>query len=195
MALISRLQIDMGHESVAAHPDFDKEWCKKILSNHEIQWTTTARDERMASGEGISNSMFEYTLYSERGIRAHLSFRRPTKEPEAIDGWEACFLLSVGNGVDGKAGRSHGGFNALILDHITGHVAAYAGPNPLAPATATMIIDYKAPIVTPCVILARAWLIELSGRKVWIKGVIQDGDGKVLSQAKSLFIAARTEKM
>lgn len=139
--------------------------------------------------------MFEYTLYSDRGIRAHLSFRRPCKEPESVDGMEACFLLSIGDGLDGKAGRSHGGFNALILDHISGHVAHYSGPNPNSPATATMTIDYKAPINTPCVILARAWLIELSGRKVWVRAVLEDGDGKVLSTAKSLFISARTEKM
>ena len=62
--------------------------------------------------------MFEHTLYSDRGIRAHLSFRRPCKEADAIRPLEECFLLSVGDGVDGKTGRAHGGFNSLMLDHM-----------------------------------------------------------------------------
>ena len=193
---MSRLQMATGHNSVASHPDFNHEWCQEILSSPDIRWNTKT-DERNATSDPdkVSNSMFEYTLYSERGIRAHLSFRRPSKEPEAIDGWEACFLISIGDGVDGKTGRAHGGFNGILLDHISGHVAHNASPNPISPATATMTIDYKAPVSTPCVVLARAWLVELTGRKVWIKAVLQDGEGKTLATAKSLFILARSEKM
>jgi acyl-coenzyme A thioesterase PaaI-like protein len=196
MALISRLQIKMGHKVVADHPDFNLPWCKKLLSGEGFKWTTGRGDvENRHPEDNVSNSMFEYTLYSERGVRAHLSFRRPTKEPESVNDWEACFLISMGDGLDGKAGRSHGGLNALLLDHICGHVAAASGPNPIAPATATMTIDYKAPINTPCVILCRGWLIELSGRKVWVRGVIEDGEGRPLATAKALFVAARQEKM
>ncbi len=196
MALVSRLQMATGHHIVASHPDFNHQWCRELLSNPDIKWSTTTDEKNASKPERVSNSMFEYTLYSDRGIRAHLSFRRPTKEPEAVDGWEACFLLSIGDGVDGMSGRAHGGFNGVILDHICGHVAHHASSfNPVSPATATMTIDYKAPVSTPCVVLARGWLVEKSGRKVWVKAVLQDGEGRPLATAKCLFILARTEKM
>lgn len=143
----------------------------------------------------MTNTMFEYTLYSDRGIRAHITFQRPCKEPDSILPMEQCFLISVGDGVDGATGRAHGGFNSLILDHISGHSAHFANPADFSPATATLTTDYKAPISTPCIILARGWIIEVNGRKIWVRSVIEDGDGKVLAAGKALFIAARTPKL
>ncbi|KAL2044564.1 hypothetical protein ABVK25_012374 [Lepraria finkii] len=119
-------------------------------------------------------------------IRAHITFTRPTTNPSAIKGIEECWLLSVGSGVDGKAGRGHGGFNALVLDQISGSVSHYARPVRIPPATATMTIDYKAPVETPCVVLLRAWIEELEGRKVWVRGVIEDGSGRALCTSRAL---------
>ncbi|KAK5165718.1 uncharacterized protein LTR77_008641 [Saxophila tyrrhenica] len=195
MSIISKLQQNLGHSHIAAHPDFTHDWCKQLLANPDIRWNTVTDEKNASKPDKVSNTMFEYTLYSDRGIRSHLSFRRPSKEPEAVDGWEACFLLSIGDGVDGKTGRAHGGFNGVILDHISGHIAHNASPNPISPATATMTIDYKAPVSTPCVVLARAWLIEMSGRKVWVKAILQDGEGKAYATSKCLFILAREPKM
>jgi acyl-coenzyme A thioesterase PaaI-like protein len=139
--------------------------------------------------------MFQYTLNTDRGIRAFLSFRRWGKEPDSIFPWENCFLISIGDGVDGATGRAHGGFNSLVLDHVCGHCASHALENDPNPATATLTTDYKAPISTPCVVFARAWVIELSGRKVWVRAVIEDGDGKILAAGKALFIATKKTKL
>ncbi len=139
--------------------------------------------------------MFQFSLNTNRGIRAFSAFQRPTKEPDSIFPWEDCFLLSVGDGVDGAPGRAHGGFNSLILDHICGHCASHALDNDPNPATATLTTDYKAPILTPCVIFARGWVIERSGRKVWVRAVIEDGNGKTLATGKSLFIATPKNKL
>ena len=57
-----------------------------------------------------------------------------------------------------------------------------------------MTVDYKAPIDTPGVVLCRGWAVEVSGRKVWAKAVIEDGAGKVLAAGKALFISARESK-
>lgn len=212
MANISRLQRSKGYNNVADHPDLNHAWCKEILSNPDIQWdsnTKNAEDRR-----DVSNSMFEYTLYSERGVRVHLSFQRPSKEPDAKNGWEACYLISIGDGVDGKKGRAHGGFSGVLLDHVSGHVANSASPrmfrshvgilmisptdaavDALPPATATMTVDYKAPVETPCVILARGWMTDLKGRKVYTSAVLEDGTGKTLATARCLFILARQEKI
>lgn len=138
--------------------------------------------------------MFIQTLYTPTAIRAQINFERTSKEPDSITGREFCYLLSIGTGLDGKTGRAHGGFNALILDHITGTTAAQTGGS-LAPATATMTVDYKAPIDTPQVIISRAWAIERTGRKTWVRGVIEDGTGNLLASCKALFIDPKGSKM
>lgn len=193
MALVSRVQLNKGHETIVAHPDFDKPWCKTLLANPDIEWKS--RMYERTTPENVTNSMFEWTLYGERGIRSHLSFRRPCKEPDSIKPLEECFLLSFGDALDGKTGRAHGGLNSLILDHISGHGAHYADPRPISPATATMTVNFHRPINTPCLVLARAWLVEYTGRKVWVRAVIEDEEGNTLASSKSLFILAKTEKL
>jgi hypothetical protein len=93
------------------------------------------------------------------------------------------------------AGRAHGGLNALLLDHITGTTASHVGGG-FAPATATMTVDYKAPIDTPCVVLVRGWAVERSGRKTWvqarIEGWVMGKDGRKgwgeMVRGKALFV-------
>ena len=179
----------MDPESTKLHPAFDTPWCQEILADSNLEWIKQTHEQSQQRKKGkVSNSMFESTLYTDRGIRAHLSFRRPCKEDTSILPWEACFLLAIGDGLDGLTGRAHGGFDSLIIDHISGLCAYQANPKDIAPATAHMSMDYKAPVVTPGVILARGWVIELTGRKVWVKVVLEDSNGRPLATAKALFI-------
>jgi acyl-coenzyme A thioesterase PaaI-like protein len=141
--------------------------------------------------------MFNKTLCSEDAIRAQITFRRPCKEPTAITSkqnpqpLEDCILLSLGDALDGKAGRLHGGFSSMVLDQITGSCAHYFKPDPIPPATATITVDFKRPVDTPSVVLARAWVIEISGRKIWVSGVLEDGMGGIYAVGKALFILAK----
>lgn len=185
-AYVNKAQLQMGGNNARDHSDFQAPWTQKLLSNSDIRWT-----EQVPRRDNITNSMFEKTLAAPDCIKAHLSFNRPTEEKDAIQPHEECFLMSIGNGVDGKAGRAHGGFDGLILDQISGSCAHHARPDVIPPATATMTVDYKLPVNTPCVVLARAWLIETSGRKLWIRAVMEDAEGRILAAAKTLFIRAR----
>ncbi|KAK6382222.1 hypothetical protein LTS17_004109 [Exophiala oligosperma] len=196
------------------HPDFScLEWCKVLLSDPDIENITTPTDVTHTPTDPkwtdeVSNSMFVETLYTPRAIRAQISFTRPRPKsevdavgPTVVDtvgasddgAVEYCSLFSLGPGVDGKTGRAHGGLNALLLDQLTGGTAA-AVSKTTAPATATMTVDYKNPISTPGVVFGRAWAVERSGRKTWVKAVIEDGKGKVLAAAKALFIDPRPVK-
>ncbi|KAL6244920.1 hypothetical protein RBB50_008448 [Rhinocladiella similis] len=181
---------------IKIHPDFSsQEWCTNLLSDSGISNIVAPTDDpKHWTSQGVSNSMFAETLYTPRAIRAQISFARPTRESDAVGtgALEYCSLFSLGSGVDGKTGRAHGGLNALLLDQLTG-VAAAAVSNAKAPATATMTVDYKAPISTPGVVLGRAWAVERSGRKTWVKAVVEDGEGKVLAAAKALFISPKPD--
>ncbi|KAK5053821.1 hypothetical protein LTR84_001783 [Exophiala bonariae] len=177
-----------------SHTDFDIPWCQKLLQSDISAMEVPARGVGTAGDSDISNSMFKQTLYTSDAIRAQVNFKRLTAEADAIVPWEQCFIISIGSGLDGKTGRAHGGFNAMILDQITGSVAAEVSGTG-APATATMTVDYKAAIETPGVILCRGWAVERQGRKTWVKARAEDGQGKVLATAKALFIDPRPLKI
>lgn len=79
-----------------------------------------------------------------------------------------------------------------MLDHITGTTAnrELGGTTP-PPATAYLNVQYKAPVNTPCVLIARAWMTRMEGRKVFLKGVLEDGEGKVYATGEALYIGPR----
>lgn len=176
------------------HPDFQLKWVQDLLDKPGLVITrsTDGVDQQRWKGQ-VFNSMFNVTLAHESGLRASLNFQRPCHETDAVIDYEDCYLISLGTGLDGMPGRGHGGFISLLMDQATGSTAVRMkendGQDP--PATATMTVDYKATIDTPAVVLVRSWVIELSGRKVWVKGVIQDENGKVYAVAKALFIHPR----
>ncbi len=199
------------------HPDFDIPWCQNLLASHRISDVQVPTEHRLRtdnndipSHDGVSNSMFAQTLYTPSAIRAQINFKRPRPRPRPTtpetakaeadslesqsssqshpwESWEYCYLLSLGSGVDGKTGRAHGGFNALILDQMTGSVASMVSGS-VAPATATLTVDYKAPIATPGVVLCRGWAVERQGRKTWVRAQVEDGQGNLLASGKALFI-------
>lgn len=177
------------------HPDFNAQWCKSLLTDPNIQATRGFTPD--LSDKTVSNSMFNRTLCAKDAIRAQFSFRRQCKEPTAIRSEhnsqliEDCILLSLGDALDGKAGRLHGGFSSMVLDQITGSCAHYFKPDPIPPATATITVDFKSPVSTPCVVLVRAWVTEIRGRKIWVNGVLEDGMGGIYATSKALFILAK----
>ena len=175
------------------HRDFDIPWCNTLL-NSNISDIEIPTQRPRDYDDAVSNSMFQQTLYTSKAIRAQINFRRPTSEPDSIIPWELCYLLSLGSGVDGKSGRAHGGFNALILDQITGWMASIVSGS-FAPATATMTVDYKAPINTPDIVLVRCWAVKKQRRKTWLKARTEDGQGKLLASAKALFIDPKPAKI
>lgn len=174
------------------HPDFQLKWVQNLLDQPNVT-PTRQIDGHAPWKRRRFNTMFNETLSHESGLRASFNFERPCSEPDSVSEHEDCFLMSLGTGLDGRPGRGHGGFTSLLMDQGTGSTAVRSARDPRddPPATATMSVDYLAPIDTPGVYLMRSWVIELSGRKVWVKGVIQNGDGTPCATAKALFVHPR----
>lgn len=57
--------------------------------------------------------------------------------------------------------------------------------------TAELTVKYEKPMPIPGVVLCRSWVEKTEGRKVWIKGVLEDGRGVVFARGQSLFIKFR----
>ena len=177
------------------HPDFHLPWVEAILASPSVTITEVPTSQpKPPPTAAVSNAMFLQTLYHPTGIKFQLNFQRQTSEPDSIRPTEYCYLLSIGPGIDGKTGRAHGGFNALVLDQMLGSLASMVGGKG-APATATMTVDYVNPIDTPGVVLVRGWAIERSGRKTWVRGTVEGEGGKVFCRGKALFVDPREEKM
>jgi acyl-coenzyme A thioesterase PaaI-like protein len=184
------------------HPDYDLPWCHTLLASDIEMVDNAPGGHDYHPSPGVSNSLFARTLAAPEAnaLRRFIMFTRRSTSSNAIAikpskvPIEQCMLISIGDGADGKLGRAHGGLNALILDHVLGRTAS-VGSKSTAPATATMTVDYKAPIDTPGVVLARGWPLSLEGRKIWVGGVIEDGQGRVLAQGKALFIAPKENRM
>lgn len=168
---------------MASHPDFQAEWCQKILAEPSVEIYSLTSDKDI-------NAMFTRTLHNPEAdaIRAQINFSRA--RAACVSEMEYNYLLSIGPGIDGLQGRAHGGFNALVLDNVTGTCAALIGDT-VAPATARLEIDYVRPVGTPGVVLARAWATERTGRKKWVDGTIEDAQGNVLAKGRALYIDAK----
>ncbi|KAJ9603117.1 hypothetical protein H2200_012412 [Cladophialophora chaetospira] len=179
---------------MSLHPDFQSVPCQKLLNGEDIKILETHTGQLSDSEKTLVDSVFLQTFYRADGIRAQITFERVTSEPDAILRWEHCFLMSLGPGLDGKAGRAHGGFIASIMDHIAGSVAVRVSRSHYPP-TANLIVDYAAPVNTPRVVLCRAWAVERSGRKTLVRGCIEDADGLVLARGRALFIDQKPEKI
>ena len=214
----NRQNVDECFEmAITIHSNFSEPWCKEILATPGIE--IIPEKAQHAKQLSVSNTMFARSLSHDTGIIARMTFTRPSEESDAIHGTESCFLLSLGDGLDGITGRLHGGFHSIIMDQAGGLCAHTASPNPIPPATAYLNVDYKKAVKTPgkyddkcdpllrgtCaetsvfrgvgVVFVRAWLYEMNGRKTRIKSVVQDREGDICATATSMFISAKPEKI
>lgn len=78
---------------------------------------------------------------------------------------------------------------ATLLDETMGTPVFMQWP--AGCATAELTIKYERPLPTPGVVLCRSWVEKTEGRKVWIKGVLEDGKGVIFARGQSLFVKFR----
>ncbi|KAH7115531.1 HotDog domain-containing protein, partial [Dactylonectria macrodidyma] len=78
------------------------------------------------------------------------------------------FLISLGPTVGGYPGVCHGGIVATILDEVT-----------------SMLFPINKAH------LCRAWANNVEGRKYFLQGTIEDGDGTVVTRPEALYIVRK----
>ena len=94
----------------------------------------------------------------------------------------------LGAAYEGPPGHLHGGYGALVLDHLLGHVASY-GSVDTAVATGTISFRYLRPTrLGP--MRAEAEIQETVGRKVFVTGHLADGEGATVT-AEGVFIVLK----
>lgn len=79
----------------------------------------------------------------------------------------------------------------LLLDEVVGLLAALMHKRFIM--TAELTVTFKKPVPTPSVLLCRAWLPKPSaGRKVWVEGTVEDGNGGVFATCRGLTVLLRS---
>ncbi|EON65373.1 hypothetical protein W97_04611 [Coniosporium apollinis CBS 100218] len=175
-------------------------WCASLLS--DASWTIVPTSSRTPK-PSTEDSFFAETLQSPRTIRGCLPQHTapdPTSDPPIR---EVRILLDLGDGLNGYPHTAHGGLVATLLDEAVGLLLAinmrFRPKEARSKETETGInfftaylnISYKAPLMTPGVVLARAGVEKVEGRKRWFWARLEDGRGLVFASAEALFVEAR----
>lgn len=93
--------------------------------------------------------------------------------------------VHLGAAYEGAPGHLHGGYSALVLDHLLGAVASYDDPDTAA-ATGTISFRYQRPTRLGRV-HAEAEIQRTEGRKIFIVGHLADAEGATVT-AEGVFI-------
>ncbi|XP_006456336.1 hypothetical protein AGABI2DRAFT_195498 [Agaricus bisporus var. bisporus H97] len=107
---------------------------------------------------------------------------------------ESCVFLHVGRGLCGHDGIIHGGLLATLLDECLGRTAIINLPDQVG-VTATLSLKYRAPTRADQFIMIRTSIVEAQGRKIKVKGQIEDLQGGILVEADAMFVQPRYAKM
>lgn len=166
-------------------------WAWKLFDDPTLQPFIT--EARVLKSESTADTFVSNTLATEDTIKAWQSFY---KAPDSVKKYgEVLCLLSLGSGINGHIDTSHGGFISLIHDEGLGLAAETVRPPDKTTMTAYLRVDYKKPLRTPNVVLCRAWAERREGRKLYVKGSMEDGNGNVVSVSEGLFIVVDRAKI
>ena len=173
--------------------DFSAQWCQDMLNSPElVNISTTTRRPLPPADRVVTNTLLSETFRSATTIRAWQCLQ--TKRVDPPNASPSLFLLlSLGPGLDGYKGIMHGGMFGFILDQATS-ISAITTAGPTA-TTAEMTLHYKKRLPLPSVVLCRSVVTKREGRKLWVRGIIEDGSGAVFCEAASIFVLRNEEKL
>ncbi|KAL2434870.1 hypothetical protein ABEF95_009741 [Exophiala dermatitidis] len=179
-------------------------WCRRILSDPE--WRVEQCTSRVLKPLTREDALLSQSLKSNDTIKGWVSLYRNTPPTSTITTTvppnlttKVLTLLSLQPGLNGYPGVCHGGIVATILDEVMSILVTRCrnsqgvrGDN----VTADLHLTYIKPVPTPAVVLCRAKINDIKGRKYYVDGQIVDGEsGTVLAKADALFITVQKEKL
>ena len=138
-------------------------------------------------------------LAGSRGLGAYQQIFHNASTGEVVT------VLWFGPGTAGWPGVVHGGTIATILDENCGRCAAQRLPGGTG-VTARLELNYLAPTLSNGFYVVRALPMldgdladeterSKSGRKIWVRGCLENTNGKVCVEAKALFVAPKGYKL
>ncbi|KAF2104909.1 hypothetical protein NA57DRAFT_71110 [Rhizodiscina lignyota] len=163
-------------------------WCAEILDDPSLISIYTYSRERKESTE---DSLIAETFKSKDTIHTWETFYRYHKPSSDKNGpiGETITILGFGSGLNGHPKLLHGGTVAAVMDEVITYLGGRHNSPGMSGYTAFLKVDYKKPIPTPCTVLLRVIMEGRSaGRKQWLRGTLEDGNGVILATGESLVV-------
>ncbi|ETI29274.1 hypothetical protein G647_01727 [Cladophialophora carrionii CBS 160.54] len=145
---------------------------------------------RTLTHAGKGHTLMASTWNTPTTISHILSTYRPPLTTSNQKG-EIRRFYTFGGGLNAHPNLLHGGVIATILDSTMGNVIGQELPAHGATYTVKLTVEYKRPVTTPGTVMARAWIVAIEGRKVWVEGVVEDGEGNVHARAEGMWLRAK----
>ncbi|KIW12613.1 hypothetical protein PV08_09891 [Exophiala spinifera] len=99
------------------------------------------------------------------------------------------------SGVNGYRDTLHGGVLASLFDEALGLCVEgcreTGSPGKSWLLTASLEVNYRSAVTTPCIVLIKTWLERTEGRKWFLKAQLLDQDNSVKAEARTLYISSR----
>ncbi|KZO94424.1 Thioesterase/thiol ester dehydrase-isomerase [Calocera viscosa TUFC12733] len=109
------------------------------------------------------------------------------------DETHAKIFVHVGRSVCGHDGIVHGGLTATLLDEALARQAVLSFPSHLG-VTATLTVNYRAPVIADQFIVIETKLESVQGRKATVSGRICNLEGKLLVESTALYVEPKYAK-
>jgi acyl-coenzyme A thioesterase PaaI-like protein len=101
-------------------------------------------------------------------------------------------VVQLGHNLNGHEGVVHGGILALLLDDAMGF--AYEALGVEKALTASLKVDYRAPVLAGSTLVLKVHLFRREGRKLYFAAQVTSPDGEVLyAEASSLYVVPRQD--
>lgn len=174
---------DLVSEGSLEH--FNSSWTSTVLkSSLEAGFTVKKTPSRDVKPDG-EDSLFGETFRSKKTIPHVMNLWRKPQDDQGDYG-EMRMLMSLGSGLNGHAEILHGGFSATLIDESCGFANMYY--NRAHTFTAFLNVNYRKPIPTPSIVLAKAWITKIVGRKRFVTCTLEGPQGVVYADAEALFL-------
>ncbi|KAI2624229.1 HotDog domain-containing protein [Hypoxylon sp. NC1633] len=96
-------------------------------------------------------------------------------------------LVDLGVDCQSFAGTMHGGLYGVLLDEVMGTAAN--AQSKMGAYTISFTTKYRRAVMTPQVILIRGRVVRKEGRKIHVKGTMEDKDGNIMAEGDGLWLA------
>lgn len=175
-------------------------WVAQLVN--DPKWTPARTGSRLPKPSS-EDSFFAETLATDRTVRACLTLRASELADDDLPCKEIVTIVEIGDGLNGYPNLVHGGMLATLLDEVCGVVIVLSTEINLERAKASGLSDkaigaqymtaylntsYRKPVPTPGTLLCTAKVERQEGRKLYVRGTIEDGAGTVYTVGEAMFI-------
>lgn len=168
--------------------DFSPAWCQALINSPA--YIPVDYDDRCTPGQAADNRVITNTLFTrawktENTVRALYGLQAKTVQAPNVTP-EFVVLYSLGTDLGGYRNIAHGGVLMTLLDQTIGECAGREWG--LRVVTIELNCVLKRPFRLPGVVVARAVAVRQEGKRVWLKGSLEDEHGRSCMEATALFV-------